>query len=120
MSTAAVLDVAALRADFPILSRTVNGAPLVYLDSAATSQKPAAVLDAMDAYYRETNANVHRGVYTLAAEATARYEAGRDAVARLVGRPPRDRGLHQERQRGDQPGRLGLGGPQPAPPATRS
>ena len=87
MSTAAAIDVAALRADFPILSRTVNGAPLVYLDSAATSQKPTAVLDAMDAYYRETNANVHRGVYELAAEATARYEAGRDAVARLVAAP---------------------------------
>ncbi len=86
MSTAAApLDVTALRADFPILSRTVHGAPLVYLDSAATSQKPTAVLDAMDAYYRETNANVHRGVYELAAEATARYEAGRDAVARMVG-----------------------------------
>ena len=66
---------------------TVHGAPLVYLDSAATSQKPTAVLDAMDAYYRETNANVHRGVYALAAEATARFEAGRDAVARLVGAP---------------------------------
>lgn len=88
MSTAAApIDVTALRADFPILSRTVHGAPLVYLDSAATSQKPAAVLDAMDAYYRETNANVHRGVYELAAEATARYEAGRDAVARMVGAP---------------------------------
>ena len=85
MSTAAAIDVTALRADFPILARTVHGAPLVYLDSAATSQKPTAVLDAMDAYYRETNANVHRGVYELAAEATARYEAGRDAVARLVG-----------------------------------
>ena len=87
MGTAAAIDVAALRADFPILSRTVHGAPLAYLDSAATSQKPTAVLDAMDAYYRETNANVHRGVYELAAEATARYEAGRDAVARLVGAP---------------------------------
>jgi len=87
VSTAAAIDVAALRADFPILGRTVNGVPLVYLDSAATSQKPAAVLAAMDAYYRETNANVHRGVYELAAEATARYEAGRDAVARLVGAP---------------------------------
>jgi len=85
VSTAAAIDVTALRADFPILARTVHGAPLVYLDSAATSQKPTAVLDAMDAYYRETNANVHRGVYELAAEATARYEAGRDAVARLVG-----------------------------------
>ena len=87
MSTAAAIDVAALRADFPILSRRVHGAPLVYLDSAATSQKPTAVLDAMEAYYRETNANVHRGVYELAAEATARFEAGRDAVARLVGAP---------------------------------
>ena len=87
MSTAAALDVAALRADFPLLGRTVHGHPLVYLDSAATSQKPASVLAAMDAYYRETNANVHRGVYELAAEATARFEAGRTAVARLVGAP---------------------------------
>jgi cysteine desulfurase/selenocysteine lyase len=87
VSTAAAIDVPALRADFPILGRTVNGVPLVYLDSAATSQKPEAVLAAMDAYYRETNANVHRGVYELAAEATARFEAGRDAVARLVGAP---------------------------------
>ena len=87
MGTSAAIDVAALRADFPILSRRVNGAPLVYLDSAATSQKPVAVLDAMDAYYRETNANVHRGVYTLAAEATDRFEAGRDSVAGLVNAP---------------------------------
>jgi cysteine desulfurase/selenocysteine lyase len=87
MGTSAAIDVAALRAGFPILSRRVNGAPLVYLDSAATSQKPVAVLDAMDAYYRETNANVHRGVYTLAAEATDRFEAGRDSVARLVNAP---------------------------------
>lgn len=87
MSTAATIDVAALRADFPILSRRVHGKPLVYLDSAATSQKPRPVLEAMDAYYRETNANVHRGVYELAAEATARYEDARDAVAALVGAP---------------------------------
>jgi cysteine desulfurase/selenocysteine lyase len=87
MPTSAAIDVAAIKADFPILGRSVHGAPLVYLDSAATSQKPRAVLDAMEAYYRETNANVHRGVYELAAEATARYEAGRDAVARLVGAP---------------------------------
>jgi cysteine desulfurase / selenocysteine lyase len=87
MGTAATIDVTALRADFPILSRTVHGAPLVYLDSAATSQKPAVVLEAMEAYYRTTNANVHRGVYELAAEATARFEAGRDAVARLVNAP---------------------------------
>jgi len=87
VDTAAALDVAALRADFPILRREVNGSPLVYLDSAATSQKPRAVVEAMDAYYAETNANVHRGVYELAAEATARYEAGRDAVAALVHAP---------------------------------
>ena len=87
MSTSAAIDVAAIKADFPILGRSVHGAPLVYLDSAATSQKPTAVLDAVEAYYRETNANVHRGVYELAAEATARYEGGRDAVARLVGAP---------------------------------
>nr|WP_281426211.1 SufS family cysteine desulfurase [Miltoncostaea oceani] len=87
MGTAATIDVPAVRADFPILGRRVHDAPLVYLDSAATSQKPSSVLAAMDAYYRETNANVHRGVYELAAEATARFEAGRDAVARLVGSP---------------------------------
>lgn len=85
MTGAAELDPRALRADFPILRREVGGAPLVYLDSAATSQKPRAVLDAMDRYYTETNANVHRGVYTLAAEATDRYEAGRFSVAKLVG-----------------------------------
>jgi cysteine desulfurase / selenocysteine lyase len=83
-TTAGPIDVEALRADFPILLREVNGAPLVYLDSAATSQKPRQVLDAMDRYYVETNANVHRGVYTLAAEATERYEAARDDVAALV------------------------------------
>ncbi len=87
MSTSAAIDVAAIKADFPILGRSVHGAPLTYLDSAATSQKPTAVLDAVDAYYRETNANVHRGVYELAAEATDRFEHGRDAVARLVGAP---------------------------------
>ena len=72
MGTAATIDVAAVKADFPILGRRVGDAPLVYLDSAATSQKPAAVLAAMDAYYRQTNANVHRGVDELAAEATGR------------------------------------------------
>ena len=81
------IDVAAVRADFPILERRVHGVPLGYLDSAATAQKPLPVLRAMDAYYRETNANVHRGVYELAAEATARYEDGRTAVATLVNAP---------------------------------
>jgi cysteine desulfurase/selenocysteine lyase len=81
---AAGIDATALRADFPILRRPAEGGRLVYLDSAATSQKPQAVLDAMDRYYVETNANVHRGVYALAAEATDRYEAGRLEVSRLV------------------------------------
>lgn len=75
------------RADFPILAREVHGKPLVYLDSAATSQKPQSVLDAMDAYYAETNANVHRGVYELAAVATERFEGGRDALATLINAP---------------------------------
>jgi len=87
MPLAAEIDPQVLREDFPILARVGDRQPLVYLDSAATSQKPTAVLEAMDRYYVETNANVHRGVYELAEEATARFEAGRDAVARLVDAP---------------------------------
>src|ERR1017187_6556850 len=64
----APLDIARVRADFPILARTINGHPLAYLDSAATSQKPQSVLDATDDYYRQHNANVHRGVHTLGNE----------------------------------------------------
>ena len=67
--------VAAIRRDFPILSRTVaGGKPLIYLDNGASSQKPEAVLQAMDDYYRQRNANVHRGVHTLSEEATAAFE----------------------------------------------
>jgi cysteine desulfurase/selenocysteine lyase len=77
----------ARKADFPLLQREVHGKPLVYLDSAATSQKPQSVLDAMDAYYTQTNANVHRGVYEMAVEATARFEAGRTAFAELISAP---------------------------------
>ena len=97
------LDVARIKADFPILKRQVHGKRLVYLDSAATSQKPLAVLDAMDRYYREYNANVHRGVYTIAEEATAAFEAARAKVARFVnaGHRARDR-LRPQRHRGDQ------------------
>jgi cysteine desulfurase / selenocysteine lyase len=76
---------ARLRADFPILERRVNGKRLVYLDSAATSQKPQAVLDVLSDFYRRYNANIHRGVYTLAEEATAAYEAARAKAARFVG-----------------------------------
>ncbi len=81
-------DLERVRSDFPILSREVNGHPLVYLDSAATTQKPTAVLDAMDAYYRESNANVHRGAHTLSAEATELYEGARTKVARFIGAEP--------------------------------
>jgi len=73
------------RADFPILAREVRpGVPLIYLDSAATSQKPLAVIEAMDQYYRHSNANVHRGIHALAEEATALYEGGREKVRRFI------------------------------------
>ncbi|MEX2255786.1 MAG: SufS family cysteine desulfurase [Acidimicrobiia bacterium] len=79
------LDVARIQADFPILKRQVHGKRLVYLDSASSAQKPQQVLDAMDRIYRESYANVHRGVYTIAEEATAAYEAARGKVAQLLG-----------------------------------
>ena len=75
----------AVRADFPILGRTVHGRRLVYLDSAATSQKPVQVLDAIREYYLRSNANVHRGVYLLAEEATELYEGARATVANFIG-----------------------------------
>ena len=86
-ATGVTLDVAAVRKDFPILDREVAGHRLVYLDSAASSQKPRAVLDAMDRYYECSHANVHRGVYTLAESATAAYERARATVARFIGAP---------------------------------
>ena len=79
------LDVARIQADFPILKRQVHGKRLVYLDSASSSQKPIQVLDAMDRVYRESYANVHRGVYTIAEETTAAYEQARGKVAKLLG-----------------------------------
>jgi cysteine desulfurase/selenocysteine lyase len=79
------IDVARLQADFPILKRQIHGKRLVYLDSASSSQKPVQVLDAMDRAYRTTYANVHRGVYTIAEETTAAFEAARAKVARFVG-----------------------------------
>jgi cysteine desulfurase/selenocysteine lyase len=81
-TTTSALDV---RADFPIMAREIEGRPLIYLDSAATSQKPAAVIDAMDHYYRHSNANVHRGVYRLAQEATDLFEGARARVAAFTG-----------------------------------
>jgi cysteine desulfurase / selenocysteine lyase len=85
----AALDVTRVRKDFPILQREVNGRPLVYLDSAASAQRPQQVLDAMADYYERSHANVHRGVYTLAEEATALYEGARDKVAALLNAPDR-------------------------------
>jgi cysteine desulfurase/selenocysteine lyase len=81
------LDVARIQADFPILKRQVHGKRLVYLDSASSSQKPIQVLDAMDRSYRESYANVHRGVYTIAEETTAAYEGARAKIANLLGAP---------------------------------
>lgn len=78
-------EIAALRADFPILGREVNGRPLVYLDSGATSQKPRSVIEAEREYYERENAAVHRGAHTLAALATERFEDARATVARFVG-----------------------------------
>ncbi len=86
------LNVDKIRADFPILNREVRpGVPLVYLDSTATSQKPSQVIDAMDAFYRQNNANIHRGVHTLAEEATAAYEEAREKVAHFIHAPAAER-----------------------------
>jgi cysteine desulfurase / selenocysteine lyase len=83
-------DLSHLRADFPILDRRIDGKPLVYLDSAASTQKPVQVLDAMDDLYRTRYANVHRGAYRLAEEATEAYEAARATVARFIGAAPNE------------------------------
>src|SRR5437016_3756954 len=84
-TTAAPLDVDAIRADFPILGRAVRGGNrLVYLDNAASSQKPAVVIEALADYYRRYNANVHRGIHTLSEEATDEYEAARRKVQRFI------------------------------------
>lgn len=84
----AALDINRIRADFPILTREVRpGVPVIYLDSTATSQKPAAVIQAMDAFYQRSNANIHRGIHTLAEEATALYEAARGRIANFIGSP---------------------------------
>jgi cysteine desulfurase/selenocysteine lyase len=81
------LDVERIKKDFPVLSQRAHGQRLVYLDSAASSQHPQAVLDAMDDYYATTHANVHRGVYAIAEEADRRFEAARVAVGRFIGAP---------------------------------
>ena len=87
LSFAGGFDPYVVRDDFPILSTTVNGKPLVYLDSASTSQKPNVVIEAVDTFYREYNANVHRGIYTIGERSTAAYERARATVAQSVPRP---------------------------------
>jgi len=85
ITAAPALDVGAVRAQFPILATRVNGKPLVYLDSAASAQKPEPVIEAEARFYRESYANVHRGVHTLSQRATGAYEAARERVARFLG-----------------------------------
>jgi cysteine desulfurase/selenocysteine lyase len=87
MALTSPLDAERIRADFPLLSREVHGKPIVYLDSAATSQKPTSVLDAMDTYYRTINSNVHRGVYQIAEQATNELEAAREKVRAFINAP---------------------------------
>ena len=85
--TGPALDVEKVRADFPILQRTVHGKPLVYLDSAASAQRPLAVIDAVDGFYRNHNANIHRGVHLLSQEATEDHEQARIKVAGFINAP---------------------------------
>jgi cysteine desulfurase/selenocysteine lyase len=84
------LDIPAIRQEFPILSRQVKGHPLIYLDNAATTQKPQRVLDAIIHYYTHHNANIHRGIHTLAEEATAAFELTRDVVKEFIGAGSRE------------------------------
>ena len=85
MTTGTAFDVQAIRADFPILSTQVHGRPLVYLDNAATTQKPRAVLQALTDYYTGSNANVHRGVHYLSGKATDLFEGARARIATFIG-----------------------------------
>src|SRR5256712_11893805 len=73
-----------VRQDFPILDRVINGKPFVYLDNAATAQKPRQVIEALDRFYKEYNANIHRGIYKISEEATAAHEEARAKVAKFI------------------------------------
>ena len=84
-SSVGTFDVERIRRDFPIIKREVNGQPLVYLDNAATSQKPVQVMAALTRYYRDSNANIHRGVHTLSVEATNQYESVREQIRAFIG-----------------------------------
>ncbi|HBM50644.1 aminotransferase class V-fold PLP-dependent enzyme [Marinobacter sp. UBA3607] len=86
-TTSPALDVESIRRDFPILAQEINGKPLVYLDNGASAQKPVAVLDAMDRYYREMHSNVHRGAHTLGDRATTAFEGAREVVRHFLNAP---------------------------------
>ena len=85
-----IFDVAAVRKNFPALDREVKGKPLVYFDNAATTQKPQVVIDALVNYYSNYNANIHRGIHTLAEEATAAFEATRDTAQKFLNAETRE------------------------------
>ena len=100
----------AIRRDFPILAEHVNGHPLVWLDNAATTQKPQGVIDRLTRFYCHENSNVHRGAHELATRATAAYEDARASVAKFLGGPvPRRHRFRPGRHGGDQPGGAELG-----------
>ena len=84
------MDMKNIRSQFPILDQEVNGRPLVYLDSAATSQKPLSVIESVERYYREYNSNVHRGVHTLGTKATDGFEGARDKVRKFINAASRE------------------------------
>ena len=83
-ATGSAFDVSRIRRDFPILAQEVHGKPLVYLDNAATSQKPQSVLDTLNRYYTTENSNIHRGIHYLSEQATADYEESRSKIRRLL------------------------------------
>src|ERR1700754_3790511 len=90
MPKQAAFDALRYRADFPILSRQGHGKPLIYFDNANTAQKPRVVIETLDRFYRQSNANVARAVHQLGEEATMAYEAVRDKIARFINAPSRD------------------------------
>ena len=103
-------DVKRVRADFPALHQSIHGRPLVYLDNAATTQKPAAVIEALRRYYEDDNANVHRGVHVLSQRATDAYEGARERIRAFVNaRSAREIVFTRNATESDQSGRAGVG-----------
>ena len=84
LQTKTIMDTEKIRKDFPILGRKIHNKPLIYIDNAATSQKPKQVLQAIDDYYKNYNANIHRGIHKLSEQATEEYEKAHEKVARFI------------------------------------